>query len=45
MLSTSLIAKILSLYSDQNSWPVGPMETSEQNLTEFLLLLLLLFLQ
>jgi len=34
MLFTSFIAKILSLYFDQNSWPVGPMEISKQNLIE-----------
>ena len=34
MLSASFVAKIPSLYSYQNSWPVGPMEIYEQNLTE-----------
>ena len=36
MLSTSFIAIIPSLYSNQNSWPIGPMGISEQNLTKLL---------
>lgn len=36
MLSISFIAKMPSLYSDKNSWSVGRIGISEQNLTKLL---------
>jgi len=39
MLSTCFHAKTSKLYSDQNSWPIGPKGIFEPGLTEFFFLI------